>query len=247
MDKIKKEKSMQEKIPEIFKIEKKGEKTKTKKLYPKEEIESVNKKEVIKKENKQLKVILGVIGILILAFLLVLLINYKTVNFNVEGVDFKIIKEGNLIFYNTFIKLYSDAGESINYNFYIRNNPKKLIKDVPFIGNLSLKETMVINVTTENLFCDGYWNIAMGNFINLHEIVGVKLIKDENASCELFGQYTFISIQEGTETFVKKFGPSCYIISVADCEILEGTERFMIETFVCQRESTLCFSTLPML
>ena len=48
MDKIKKEKSMQEKIPEIFKIEKKGEKTKTKKLNPKEEIESVNKKEVIK-------------------------------------------------------------------------------------------------------------------------------------------------------------------------------------------------------
>ena len=109
MDKIKKEKSMQEKIPEIFKIEKKGEKTKTKKLYPKEEIESVNKKEVIKKENKQLKVILGVIGILILAFLLVLLINYKTVNFNVEGVDFKIIQEGDLLFYNTFIKLYSQV------------------------------------------------------------------------------------------------------------------------------------------
>ena len=144
-----------------------------------------------------------------------------------------IIKEGNLIFYNTFIKVVdSNTREPINYNFYIRNNPKKLIKDVPFIGNLSLKETMVINITTDDLFCGGDWSIAMGNFVNLHEIVGVKLIRDENASCELFGQYTFVEISEGEKTFIKKFGPSCYLISINDCEILEGTERFMLETFI---------------
>ena len=57
-------------------------------------------------------------------------------------------------------------------------------------------------------------------------------MKDENASCDAEGEYMFIQIEEGEETNVEQFGPSCYKLIVSDCEILPVTERFMIEMFV---------------
>jgi hypothetical protein len=41
----------------------------------------------------------------------------------------------------------------------------------------------------------------------------------------------FVQIEEGEETRIEQFGPSCYKLIVNDCEILPATERFMIEVF----------------
>ena len=42
----------------------------------------------------------------------------------------------------------------------------------------------------------------------------------------------FVKLQEANKTSIEQVGPACYNININNCEILEGTERFMIETFV---------------
>ena len=42
----------------------------------------------------------------------------------------------------------------------------------------------------------------------------------------------FLKISPGETTNIKQFGAKCYLIDIADCEILKGIERFMVEMFV---------------
>ncbi|MCK5624696.1 hypothetical protein KAI04_02550 [Candidatus Pacearchaeota archaeon] len=225
----KKKKAVKKEVTEIVKIEKDG-KEKTKIFHGKEEIKHASKDQ-IKRQKKQLNIILSILGLFILLFALVLFINYKTAHFTYEGVKFEIVKEGNLVFYNTAFPIYSEDGEKIsNYNFYIRNNPKKLEK-VPFIGELSLSENMVINMTG-NFDCNGDGVIAIANIVNLYNFLGTEVIKDEEAGCDATGKYVFLQIEAGNETKVEQFWNTCYKITINECEILEGTERFMLETFV---------------
>ncbi len=198
----------------------------TKKQDKKEE--KVKKKE-LSKENKTLMKILMVIGL----FFLILVVSFfimKTSNQpEYNGMTFNVIQEGELTFYQTAFKvLYK--GELTNYNIYIRNNPRKLEKDVPFEGELELRNFLVLNTTTENLFCEGDWSLAIGNLQNL-EIFNIEIMTDKNATCDENGDYMFVEIEEGEETKIEQFGPSCYRLTVSDCEILPVTERFMIEVF----------------
>jgi hypothetical protein len=191
--------------------------------------EEIVKKKEMSKENKTLMKVLIVIGafflILVVSFLIMKSSNQPKYN----GMTFNVVKEGELTFYQTTFKvLYK--GESINYNIYLRNNPRELEKKVPFEGELDLRNLFVLNTTTENLFCDGDWNLAIGNLQNL-EIFNIEIMTDKNATCDENGNYMFVQIEEGEETKIEQYGPSCYKLIVSDCEILPVTERFMIEVF----------------
>jgi hypothetical protein len=190
--------------------------------------DKVRKKE-ISKENKMLSKILIVIGIFFLIIIIAFIIIRVSTKPNYNGVTFNAIQEGEIIFYQTTFKvLYK--GELTNYNIYLRNNPNKLKKEVPFDGELNLKNILVLNTTTENLFCEGDWNLAIGNLQNLG-IFNIQIMKDENATCSQEGDFMFLQIEEGEESRIEQYGPSCYKLIVSDCEILPVTERFMIETF----------------
>jgi len=248
---VKKKKETKKEVHEIVKITKDGkEKIKDKnspnavaslkeetKEFSRIEKEKHATKNQIKRQNKQIGIILGVLGVVILAFLLFLLISYKTINFNYEGIKFKIVKEGDLIFYNTFFKMYNEEGAHVaDYNFYIRKDPRKLEKDILFeMDEFILTDNMVLNMT-EDFNCEGDGIIAVANFVKVHEFFGMNVIQDPTAGCELTGKYTFVRIIAGNETKIEKYGPSCYKISINDCEILEGTERFMLETFIKANE-----------
>lgn len=181
------------------------------------------------KENKLLLKIILVIGLFFLAILVAFFIMRSSARPDYNGVTFNVVQEGELTFYQTaFNVIYK--GKPTVYNFYLRNNPKELKKNVPFDGELELRNIMVLNSTTENLFCEGDWNLAIGNLLNLN-IFNIDIMRDENASCSSEGDYMFVQIEEGEETKVEQFGPSCYKLIVNDCEILPATERFMIEVF----------------
>ena len=181
------------------------------------------------KENKLLLKILLVIGFFFLVILAAFFIMKSSASPKYNGVTFNVVQEGELTFYETsFNVIYK--GKPTVYNFYLRNNPKELKKNVPFEGKVELKNFMVLNSTTKNLFCEGDWNLAIGNLLNLN-IFNIEIMKDENASCSSEGEYIFVEIEEGEETKVEQVGPSCYRLIVSDCEILPVTERFMIEVF----------------
>jgi len=196
------------------------------------------KEEEAKSQNKQLRNVF--IGILIIGFVFILLVlfSYYNSNFKYESTDFKVVKEGKLVFYNTAFAIFSPQGEHVaDYNFYIRNDPRKL-KDIPWEGDYILMENMVINMTND-FHCEGDGIIAIANFLKVHEFFDVTVIKDEDAGCDELGRYTFVQIEEGNETKVQEYGPSCYRISINNCEILKGTERFILETFTAANEQIL--------
>ncbi len=228
--KTRKKKVESEKVSEIFEVEKNGEE----KVIETHATEKVEEKpasqEQIKKENKIFRnIVIVMIGFVLMFFVVYMIIN-SLKHFEVNGVNFEIVKEGRLTLYKTFIPVIYN-GSAASYNFYLRNDPRTLKSRVNFSGELIIKENAVLN-QTEDFNCNGDGMIAIANVLQLYDIIEVDVIKDGNASCDSAGRYMFLNIQRGNETRIEKFGPSCYNIYINNCEILEGTERFMLETFV---------------
>lgn len=200
------------------------------------EIEEEITKEEMKSQNKTLRNVFIGLGI----FLLVFLIIFSSINsikyFEYKGKEFKIVKEGDLIFYNTIFPIYNKiTGKHVaDYNVYLRNDPRDLDK-IQFDGEVFLKQDVVINMT-KDFTCEGDGTIAVANFVQVLEKFGAKVIKDPSAGCDYNEKnYGFVQIREGEETSIEQFGPpgtSCYNFYVKDCEILEVTEKFLVEVFV---------------
>lgn len=201
---------------------------KKKKETKKEDIKE--KKKIKSEEDKVLRFVLLFIGV----FFLVLIVSFFVIrqqnNPDYKGLTFNVIQEGEITFYQTsFPVLYQ--GEVAEYNIYLRNNPKELARKVTFEGEIdSIKDT-VINITKE-FDCDGDQVIAIANLVNLYNALGKDIMADNNASCDELGRYMYIVVQPGEETSIEQYGPSCYNINIKDCEILEGTERFIAEMLV---------------
>lgn len=217
-----------EEVCEIFNVEKNG-KGETVESCGTEE-EKGPSHEQMKKESKIfLKIVLVMLG-LVSIFLVTYGMIYLTENFQVGGVKFSVDKStmAGMTLYKTSLPVNYNGGVA-DYNFWLRDDPRKTNK-INFIGNLSLQKNMVLNMTN-SLNCNGNGIIATANLLKLYGVLGVKVIRDENASCDPEGKYMFLNIQEGNETKVEQFGPLCYNIQINKCEILPGTEKFMIETF----------------
>ena len=212
---------------EFFEIIKKGRK-KTVKVegFEEESVEKVTKKQ-IKQENKILRHLFIIIGTIVIGIILTSFIFNSVNNFEYKGVKFQKVDE--VAPYKTqFPVIYN--GNIVPYNIYLRNDPRKLDK-IEFDGKINIFNEMVINATSD-FNCNGDGIIAVANLVQFYEILGTNIFKNETLSCDDKNRYTFIQIQEGNETKIEQFGYSCYNININNCEILEGTERFMIESFV---------------
>jgi len=224
-----------EKVCEVFEVGKEGEEKEVKSCgdVPVEHAT----KEQLESQNKILKYVLVTIVAVILVVLCVLYFLNSVKTFEYRGVEGKIIQEGKLIFYETKFP-YKQDGKLIPYYVYIRNDPRKLHKQIPFNGemdfgflfNVDSRYRLVLNVTG-NFNCDGYGIISFANMGNL-EALGIKTIQDSNATCDTLGRYMFLNVVSGNKTEINQIGDSCYELTVNNCEILKGTERFMTEAFV---------------
>lgn len=199
-------------------------------IAKKESDEVVLKKNMAKSQDRILRnFLIGMAALIIFVILFVYAVK-STKKFEYEGVNFEVVKNGKLVFYNTQVPVLIN-GQSAQYNFYLRNDPRKTGTEVPIEGNLVLAKNLVIN-SSEELNCDGDGIIAIANLLNLYKMSGINVIKDDNASCDYSGRYAFIKIQTANETSIEEFGPKCYNLNINNCEILKGTERLMIESFI---------------
>ena len=193
------------------------------------EIEGKPNKTQIEQERKQLRNVLLGLGIFVILIVVAVFFIHSIKSFEYKNTKFDIVREGDLILYNTKVALFYEKGENyMNYNFFLRNDPRK--SNVNFNGELELKKLAVIN-SEEEFNCDGDGIIAVLNLRQLYEILGAKVIRDENATCDSEGKYMYINLKEGEETKIEQTGTACYDILINNCEILEGTEKFMVETF----------------
>jgi hypothetical protein len=213
--------------------EKKSVKKENKKVKENLDKEDSEQKEISKKQNKQLRNILIMVGVVLLIVVAIVIIGKSATKFNYDGVKFTMAKEGSIMFYATGLPIQYQ-GQLRTYNFYLRNDARKL--DVPFNGTLDLKSNAVLNM--ENDFnCEGKGIIGLQNLLNLYKFIGINVIRDTNATCDPEAKYTYIQILEGNSTRIDQVGQSCYNVYISNCEILEGTEKLMIETLVKVNEA----------
>jgi len=241
-----KKKNSGKKEKEIFEVENKKtgkEREVVKKVGSREE--HADKKE-LKKQEKQLKVFLWILGFVILA-IFVVYFGLKMIRVNYyEDVKFETIQEGDLIFYNTMIPLYDKSGDKIaDYNFYLRTNPNKLEK-IPFEGDMILLKGYTMNIT-EEFNCNGDGSITYANLMGQNEVIGIAYIKDDKAGCSSESKYNYFEIKSGNETKIvqrqNEFGEgiSCYDVYVNNCEIIPATEKIMAENFVLAQKLKIIY------
>ncbi|MBU0894372.1 MAG: hypothetical protein KKF48_04800 [Nanoarchaeota archaeon] len=199
----------------------------------KKELEEKIKNNLDIEQNKTLKKIFVFLGVFILIITLWVIFINSTKHFEYRGITGNVIKEGELIFYQTTVPM-KYQGEWVDYNIFLRNSPKSLER-IPFDGEINLLHNMVLE-SEEEFSCDGKGIISIVNLKNLYNVVGTKVIKDENATCDPEGRYMFLRIQNGDVTSIEQVGPACYNLNVNNCEILEVTEKFMVETLVKANE-----------
>ena len=175
-----------------------------------------SKKAQVKKHNKILRNFLIGMAIFVVLIFLVWYAIESIKKFEYAGVNFKIVKfcdsKPCLVMYNTKIPVVYE-GKNAEYNFYLRNDPRKIGGEVPFDGNLSLARNLVLN-GIENFTCNGDGIIAIANLQNLYQISGINMIRDGNATCDSEGRYAFMVLRPENQTGIEKFGPSCYNIKI---------------------------------
>lgn len=223
-EKDRKEGAKKEKVTEYFEVRGKKGKGKTLKATGFEN-ETIVKKGQIRQENKILMGIFITLIIIVLVLAGVYFFFQSTGKFTYKGINFNVVRE--IAPYQTSLPVIYD-GEKRDYNFYLRNNPKSL-EPIPFNGEIIFAPIMVLNAT-ESINCNGDGIIGIANLNNLYKIIGIKVIKDEKAMCDGSGNYMYLNILKGNETRIDETGRACYEITVNNCEVLKGTEKFMIET-----------------
>ena len=238
MVKNKKVNVKRKKVCETFNVEKDGNEAVVESCGIEEE--KISTEGQRKKQNKLFGKIILVMVCFLAFFFLILFVNYSLNYFKVDGIKFETDTQSMVgtTLYKTslpgiidedgsFIVGNYDSGEKADYRIWFRNNPKTL-KEISFEGNISVLLKDVVWNQTEDYVCDGDY-IGIQNLLNVYDVLGINVMKDDNASCDDLGRYTYITILSGDETKIEQTGLTCYNIYVKDCEILAATERFLLE------------------
>lgn len=185
----------------------------------------------VKRHGKLFVGIIIVMAACALMFFATFMLINASKTFEYKGVKFYIDKTDlvGMTIYNTKLPVIYN-GSIATYNFYLRTDPRTL-GSVPFTGNILMESNMVINMTN-SLNCNGDGIIAVANIVNLYKVLGTDVIADQNASCDPAGRYMYVNILEGNQTRVAQTGLRCYNIYVNNCEVLKGTEKFMLESLI---------------
>ena len=206
--------------------------------------EQTEKKEIPKNEGlipeheKIFKTTLLIMASFIVLFFVVMYLYSHSNDFSYKNVHFTRVKQGRLIFYKTTYPLYANGQKIANFDLFLRTEPQKLGENVPFKGNFEFKRNMVLNMTGD-FNCQGDGVIAVANLVRFLNSAGTKVIRDENASCDPYVRYVYLNIKPGNKTEVIENSPACYEITINGCQILQGTERFILEGLVKLNEVKL--------
>lgn len=205
---------------------KKVTKKKTKKEVSNKQEETNPQKE--KSSNEKLIRNTLIISISIIALILIFYFYVDSLkSFEYKNLEFETISYGDLIFYQTNFNVIYE-GETRQFNAFFRTKPTKLEKINFQDEDFSAMKYTVINVQ-ENLSCEGDDVIAVANFNQIHNAIGAQVFQDENATCDEDARYNHLTILQGDKTEINKLGPRCYELTFKDCEILEVTERYLLE------------------
>lgn len=222
-------------VCEIFKIEKDGKEKVVESCGTEKEPETKNQKK--RQENAFKTIVFVMLGCLAL-FFAVLLVNNLMNHFKVDGVKFEIDTKSikGVPLYKTSIPVTYN-GKNADYNFYFRTDPRRLKEEVNVSGKIVFRKNVVLDVTTEGLFCDGDWTIGLMNLKNLYSLLEMNLKVKDNSTIYIPNEdYMFITINKGNKTEIVQISENSYDVNIEDCKVLPAFERLMLEAFIQYEE-----------
>lgn len=196
---------------------------------------TIEKKYASKEEIKSFSKTLGIVlAFLVFLFILFFSVYYLSVFSKIvtfKGVEYHKLQVGDVLFYHAQIPYLRDLEGTTKYNVYLRSNPKEISKKIPLDGeDIRWKQLVVTNYSTGGLVCDGYTIIAQANFHQiLSDGVGLTMVRNDTLYCDDENRYMYLLVEAGDETKIEKIGESCYRLEFTNCEILQVTERFILE------------------
>jgi hypothetical protein len=184
--------------------------------------------------NKHMKIMLTIIGLFVVLLLSFLFVGNSLNNFEFKGTGFSILDEGELRFYKTTIPLLENGVHVADYNLFLHKDPRTL-EHIPIKNNEIILTGNIVIDSDDPFHCDGDGIIALANMVKLYETFGANVIKNESLECDRTASYTHIMLHKDDETSIERPKHNCYRININNCEILEATEKFMIESLASAR------------
>jgi len=199
--------------------------------------------EPVKKDyNKETKVLIGIMIIVIVVILLAQWLVQKSKKFEYGGFSFYKEKEGDITFYKSLLGYVTASGENIPFILKLRNDPR-VLDEIQFEGVLKLKNETILSVSPNIANCSDTY-ITMIDFARTLKAFGisakaattdVNYSKEYNATladCRNSLGRTVVVMKEGNETKIsqeKLVFKDCYVIEIKDCKIGQSFERFLLE------------------
>ncbi len=191
--------------------------------------------------NKQFKAILGIMVVLIAIALLSYWIIQANKNFEYNGLKFYKEKEGTNLFYKSLLGFVTAWGEEVPFILRLKNDPRELAK-IPIDGDIRLNKEAIISLSPEIADCPHMYStlVDFGIILKAFGVTASGATTDadyarENnatlADCRSSLNKTVIVMQEGNKTQIsqeKIIFKNCYVIEIANCEVREGFERFIL-------------------
>jgi len=223
-------------------------KKKSKKSKGKEDLSSnkpienleVPKKEIIKKENKQLFWILLIILVFFAAFMVPYFYIDSKKTFDYGGIDWAIEDYEDLRIYHGRFPVFTEKNQS--FNMFLRNDPRT--NEVPITGDLSnFKKVTYFSYSKEVNSCRGEFPRVISDLSSFFKLaIGIKEIYSAtnnftysnetnlpHISCETQENIGAIIFNIGEEQGIKvsEQNPYCYTLTLKDCNDLATVEKFM--------------------
>lgn len=190
-----------------------------------------------KKQIRQLIYIVIGMGLLFLALIVIYAIQNSNNHFTFLGLNWDRQKFGEILVYHSQIQAVSSSGNSL-FDLYIRNDPRSL--NLPNETIRFMKDTVYLSIDESIGECkEGTVAFTdLGKFLAALKIPAKMGLTNkseaENSNlpfitCANSLTSTVFIFKGANETQVIKEG-NCYIVEVADCEIIKAAESIMVGT-----------------
>lgn len=223
------------------------------------EIEEKTKKNVAKKYEKETKVSIIVMFVLIATVLFSHWVIQASQRFEYNGLKFYKEKEGDIQYYKSLLGFVTASGESVPFILKLRNDPREL-DAIQIEGHILPSNTdIILSVSPEIANCSDTYVVSLDFSMTL-KAFGKRVsaattdwtYSRENdipqATCSQAKDKTVIIMQEGNESEIivdkspyesiiitggeqtkRTKYKDCYTIKIANCETQKGFERFILE------------------
>lgn len=216
-----------------------------------EVVEAVSEKVQERKLEKELLSVLIFMGVLVFIFIIASSF-FKSLNtFDYNGLSFQKQRLGEIpVYYHNYV-FKALNGKIINYNLYLRNDPRE-IDSIPVEGDsihLDQGKAVFVSVDPEKLSPCFYGTLAIASisgFLKDNQF-GVQggnsdfwnagLKRQDWVTCENHKSNPVIEFAEGNETKID-VSVNCIKVYVNNCEVLQAAERLELEILIDARESS---------